>query len=216
MESVLNFFTGVHLSLNGTNYANNSVIIITVIGETNTTSNTGLQCITDKRPCCQIGRTGEWYFPDGAPVPVKGGATIFYRNRGGDGTVNLNRLSSNVMSPTGLFCCVVPDAADVTQKICAIIGELMVNAVLLFVVMLSRPRSHGSSTSSPMIITNITFSWAIMFDCFERTESGDFTCTATILPQPSFSTFLVGIGQLSNTTRVTTGTVYIDVFQHLL
>ena len=47
----------------------------------------------------------------------------FYRNRGynDDGTVNLNR-KVNVASPTGLFCCMVPDAVDINQILCADIG----------------------------------------------------------------------------------------------
>ena len=116
---------GVYLSLRGVVYANNSAIQITEIGETNTTSNTGLQCITDKMPCCltEPDRFGEWFFPDRVTtVPAQGGATTFYRNRGDDGTVNLNRLDANVFMPTGLFCCVVPDAAGDTQHLCANIG----------------------------------------------------------------------------------------------
>ena len=125
-------YTGVYLSLRGTVYANNSVILITEIGETNSmppspNSNTGLQCITDRIPCCATvpNRHGEWYFPDGTTVPTQGGATTlnFYRNRGDDGTVNLNRLNTNVIMPTGLFCCEVPDAAGMTQRVCANIGE---------------------------------------------------------------------------------------------
>ena len=124
--------TGVYLSLKGAVYANNSVIPITEIGKTNTTSNTGLQCITDRMPCCILSfedRAGEWYFPNGTHVPVLGAgadmATVFYRNRGfDDGTVNLNRLNTSVFMPTGLFCCEVPDAADVIQILCAdIIGR---------------------------------------------------------------------------------------------
>ena len=113
--------------------ANNSVIPITEIGETDTTvplppnSNNGLQCITDRRPCCQArsNRFGEWYFPGGmTTVPAQGVATSFYRNRGDDGTVNLNRVNATVMMPTGLFCCVVPDATSTdTTTTCINIGE---------------------------------------------------------------------------------------------
>ena len=120
---------GVYLSLNGTNYPNNSVISITEIGETdpNSNQNDGLQCITDRRPCCRFRyRVGEWFFPNGTKVPMRGsGATTFDRNRGrDDGTVNLNRLSTDVMSPIGLFCCVVPDANDVSQTVCATISKI--------------------------------------------------------------------------------------------
>ena len=45
-------------------------------------------------------------------------ATTFYRNRGDDGTVNLNRVSNDVMMPTGQYCCVVPDATGVMQSAC--------------------------------------------------------------------------------------------------
>jgi hypothetical protein len=119
--------TGVYLLLRGTVYANNSVIPITAIGETNYPSNTGLQCITDRIPCCATppNRFGQFFFPDGTVVPsIPQGATSFYRNRGDDGTVNLNRLNSNVFMPTGLFCCVVPDDLNVMQRVCATVSEL--------------------------------------------------------------------------------------------
>jgi hypothetical protein len=54
-------------------------------------------------------------------------ATSFYRNRGNDGTVNLNRLNTNVFMPTGLFCCEVPDVLNIIQRLCANISELEVN-----------------------------------------------------------------------------------------
>ena len=108
-------------------YGNNSAIQITEIGETNpdTSLNNGLQCITDRMPCCSTlpNRHGGWLFPDGTTIPGPAqNPTTFYRNRGDDGTVNLNRLNINVMMPTGLFYCEVPDATGVTQRICADIG----------------------------------------------------------------------------------------------
>ena len=70
-------------------YSNDSVISITEIGETasdNISQNEGLQCITDRMPCCT--RTGEWYFPNGTTVDTS--ALNFYSNKGrDDGTVNL-------------------------------------------------------------------------------------------------------------------------------
>ena len=124
-----------YLSLKGIQYANNSVIFATEIGETdvNSTSpppnsNNGLQCITDRMPCCrfQSGHVGEWFFPDGTVILnylVNGSS--FYRSRGrDDGTVNLNRANIDVMSPTGLFCCVIPDATGTNQTLCANIGML--------------------------------------------------------------------------------------------
>ena len=129
-SNILCICAGVYLSLSGVVYANNSAIQITVIGKTDPDAdlNDGLQCITDRMPCCAAteGRAGEWYFPNGTLVPVLGTgtnmATAFYRNRGDDGTVNLNRLNTNVLIPTGLFCCEVPDVAGDTQPLCANIG----------------------------------------------------------------------------------------------
>ena len=112
-------------------HPNNSFILITEIGRTNTSqnsppnSNNGLQCVTDRMPCCAspLNRAGEWYFPGGGEVvPPLHGATTYYRNRGDDGTVNLNRLNRNVVMPTGQFCCVVPDATSTNVIVCTIIG----------------------------------------------------------------------------------------------
>ena len=117
--------TGVYLSLKGVVYPNNSVILITEIEQTNTTSNNGLQCITDRRPCCATEATmaGEWLFPnDGGMVPTLGSTETFFRTRGDDGTVNLNRLNNDVMMPTGRFCCVVLDVTSTDVTICANIG----------------------------------------------------------------------------------------------
>ena len=113
------------MSLNGRVYPNNSVILITEIGET--FSNNGLQCITDRMPCCSTApnRAGEWYFPgDGGLVPrISSGATTFYRNRGDDGTVNLNRVN-DVMMPTGQYRCVVLDATNTSVTVRAEIGQM--------------------------------------------------------------------------------------------
>ena len=106
-------------------YPNNSVILITEIGETNDTSNNGLQCITDRRPCCATvpNRHGEWFFSDNGVVPNEASATTFFRNRGDDRTVNLNRLNSDVMMPTGRFCCMVLDATDVNISTCVTVSK---------------------------------------------------------------------------------------------
>ena len=111
------------MSFKGVVLVNNSVIQITEIGSYYDHDHEVLQCITDKIPCCGTPphRAGEWYFPYGGKVPIQGGATSFYRSRGDNGEVNLNRLSSNIMMPTGRFCCKVPDATNTLQIICATI-----------------------------------------------------------------------------------------------
>ena len=122
---------GVYLSLGGRFYRNNSVIPITdVIGDDNLApSYHALQCVTDKKPCCfsPPNRHGEWYFPDGKQIPnysnAKKSNLPFFRNRGDSGTVHLNRFRNSVMSPTGKFCCEVPNAAGVNQTLCAILSK---------------------------------------------------------------------------------------------
>ena len=86
-----------------------------------------------RRPCCAalVGRAGEWFFPNKDKVPIFIDGTTFYRNRGDDGTVNLNRVSSDVLMPTGRFCCVVPDATSTQVTICANIGTVNVSKLVL-------------------------------------------------------------------------------------
>ena len=53
---------------------------------------------------------------------IPGHAPVFYRSRGpDDGTVNLNYINSTLpeLSPTGLFCCVLPDMDNKNQRLCA-------------------------------------------------------------------------------------------------
>ena len=109
--------TGVYLNWNGMFLSNNSAVYISDIGQS---FNTRLQCITDRMPCCATSPNdaGEWFFPDDSGST----STTFYRTRGDNGTVNLNRVSG-AMSPTGQYCCVVPDATGVMQWACAIICE---------------------------------------------------------------------------------------------
>ena len=113
---------GVYLLRAGTFLANDSAIYISDVGNSDRTR---LQCVTDRLSCCMTNPTGEWFFPKTQEaVPVEGSATTFYRYRGDDGTVNLNRINSDVMMPTGRFCCVLPDAIGVDQIACAIICKL--------------------------------------------------------------------------------------------
>jgi hypothetical protein len=117
---------GVYLSLNGAKYyTNSSIVTVAEIGQTDTYQNNALQCITDRKPCCGVPNpVGEWYFPNRTRVPILGSTTPYYRLRGDDGTVNLNRLISNVTHPTGQFCCVVPDTTNIIQTLCIYISKL--------------------------------------------------------------------------------------------
>ena len=135
------------MCLKGRTNFTGGIVPIHVIGATtnryshpyiNYYENNGLQCITDKPNCCRIRisdiRFGEWYFPDGTPVPILGNSNgTFYRNRGdSDGTVNLNRISSDIMSPIGNFCCQVPDSTDRNQTVCVNISEFLTIILLAY------------------------------------------------------------------------------------
>ena len=117
-------FSGVYLALRGVHITNNSNINIRNIGQSSDNPNGALQCITDNRRCC-IGnpRLGEWYQPNGALVQGTTSTTAFYRTRGDNGDVSLKR-PSDVKSPTGQFCCEVPDATNTNQTLCVNIGML--------------------------------------------------------------------------------------------
>ena len=117
--------SGVYLALRGEHIANNSNINIRNIGQSSDDPNSALQCITDRIPCClsQSPRLGEWYLPNGTLILRGTSTTTFYRNREDNGEVSLNR-PSDVMSPTGRFCCEVPDDTDTNQTLCVNIGKL--------------------------------------------------------------------------------------------
>ena len=114
--------SGVYLALRGVHITNNSNINIRNIGQSSDNPSSALQCITDNLRCCRGDpRLGEWYQPNGALVQGTTSTTAFYRSRGDNGNVSLNR-PSDVESPTGLFCCEVPDAASNNQTLCVNIG----------------------------------------------------------------------------------------------
>ena len=117
---------GVYLLRDGTFLANDSAIYISDIGNPDSVY-TRLQCVTDRMSCCTTNPTGEWFFPNTQEaVPVQNSATTFFRNRGDNGTVNLNRVNSDVMMPTGRFCCVIPDAIGVNQIACVVVCKSII------------------------------------------------------------------------------------------
>ena len=116
-----------YLSFNGSVYTNNSAIQIAKLVEISLDQ--GVQCITDRKPCCR--NDGEWLFPNGTSVPTQHGALSFYKSSGNNGNVTLNLLRNNELLPllTGTFCCAVPDAKNVTNAACIEISELAYRGV---------------------------------------------------------------------------------------
>ena len=107
--------------LNGVTYPNGSTVLRTDIGE----GDAALWCTTDRDGCCiPPGRAGEFYFPNGTQVPIRGvdpSIHTYYRNRG-FGFIRLNRRS--VAMETGQFRCEIPDASGTSVNLYINIGEL--------------------------------------------------------------------------------------------
>ena len=93
---------GVGLYLDGNQLANYSVVNLEGIGE----GDCALICYTNAPGCCASPKIGEWYFPNGSAVRIRGEMKDFYRNREGM-MVRLNRRN-NAMGPTGIYCCDIP------------------------------------------------------------------------------------------------------------
>ena len=103
--------------MEGTPYLNNSVVALTAIGA----DNNALVCLTNFTACCSNSETGgtislgDWRLPDGSLVPggASGSTASIIRTRGAS-AVLLHRRN-NVMVPTGVFTCEVPDASGVLR-----------------------------------------------------------------------------------------------------
>ena len=89
-----------------------------------------LLCHTNKTNCCGLpNRAGEWYFPNGTRVGIKGvSQDEFYRNRGPQ-VVRLNRRQGTLnFTDRGLFRCEVPDSRNVNQTVYVNIGIRSIKA----------------------------------------------------------------------------------------
>ena len=80
-----------------------------------------LRCLTPLIPCCRVsdnpnGRVlGDWWFPDGSVVYSRFSGDDISRTRGAS-SVLLHR-SNNVMSPTGVYTCKIPDYSSITSEL---------------------------------------------------------------------------------------------------
>ena len=64
---------------------------------------------------------GEWFYPDSSIVNISATNKNFFTNRD-TSLVRLNRRGDST-SPTGKFCCEVPDAGYTLVKMCVNLGE---------------------------------------------------------------------------------------------
>ena len=135
----------------------NNYILIADIGE-RIAGRTGepLLCYTDNTQCCNSTsmNMGDWSLPDGTKVGGENDGGDFYISRGLS-VVRLHRRN-NATSPTGMFCCEVPNARSVNIRTCIDIGRLFAICVndfympLLLLVVL-QPPTTPSGEFSPSI-----------------------------------------------------------------
>ena len=83
-----------------------------------------LLCYTDNIQCCND--TGQWFKLGGGDVGDVNGTGDFYVTRG-VGVVRLHRRNNT--SPSGIYCCEVPNALSVNIRTCIDIGRLFVICV---------------------------------------------------------------------------------------
>ena len=159
----------VYLYLGSTNITtNNTEILITDIGEGGILPN--LTCHTDLIKCCRNkdtggqGSLGAWYYPDGSMVQRRSQAEgeDFYIRRNASQLIGLNRReSTNSLSPTGSYCCVIPTLGG-ERTLCANIGEAIThhykihigeNDIFIVVVCLSlSPLTNGMISYSDLTL----------------------------------------------------------------
>ena len=96
-----------YFSLMGETLANHSFVNISEVGSS---SDDGLQCITDLPTCCsgpQGPHRGDWYFPNGTRIPFSGDV---WESRGAQ-TVSLYRSNQDVTEPSGIYRCSIQTLA---------------------------------------------------------------------------------------------------------
>ena len=85
--------------------------------------------------------------------------------------------------------------------------------LLMVDVQVSRPDGTPLTLTGPTV-TGTTFTYTTQLNSFGRSDSGNYSCNATVRPQPS-STYLTGISTMLDKARITTGSL-IKFFINLL
>ncbi len=121
INNIIFFVDGLYFTLNGTTYSSGATVPITSIGASNgEDAGSSLVCVTSyvNTMCCRAGSNinhgggpvGNWLWPNSTIVLGKnanpnGTFTRSFHNQ----QIRLNRKRTDVMSPTGVYTCVVPD-----------------------------------------------------------------------------------------------------------
>ena len=100
---------------------------------------------------------------------------------------------------------IVISGSDVTVNCIVELGSAVLESELsLLLVNVQLSRDGAPIPLSGPTVNSTTFTYTTQLNSFGRNDSGNYTCTATVRPQPT-STFLTGMGRTFNTARITTG-----------
>ena len=111
-------------------------------------------------------------------------------------------MNSDPVSP------IQPLGSDVTLNCAVELDPAIVESDLSLVMVDAQLSRDGTplDVTGPTV-TGTTFTYTIQLDSFGRSDSGNYTCTATVRPQPTL-TFLTGSGEGSTIIEVTTGKAF--------
>ena len=82
--------------------------------------------------------------------------------------------------------------------------EILDSEIVLLMVDAQLSRDGTSLVLIGTTVTGTTFNYTTQLNSFGSADSGNYTCMATIRPQPT-STYLTGTGMVLHTARITTG-----------
>ena len=111
-------------------------------------------------------------------------------------------ISSNPPNPISDMSTVTVTCTVELNNLAILQSEL---SLVIVEAELTIPSGATLSISNPMI-SGTTFTYSTQLNSFERSDSGNYVCTATVRPQ-STATYLTGVGMLSNTIIITVGMV---------
>ena len=95
--------------------------------------------------------------------------------------------------------------SDITLTCTLVLNSAIIgpeNALLMVDAQLSRDGTPLTLTS--LTVTGTTFTYTSAVNSFGRSDSGNYTCTATIRPRPSL-TYLIGNEMLSTAINIRAG-----------
>ena len=102
---------------------------------------------------------------------------------------------------------IILSGSDVTVNCTVELGPVVMESELsLLIVDAQLSRDGVPLAQTNPTVSGTAFIYITQLNSFRRNDSGNYTCTATVRPQPT-STFFTGMGmdRTFNTVRITTG-----------